>query len=270
MGRGTVSEPVTFLGGRVSLYLGDCRDVLPMLAKDSVDIAFTSPPYNLGEGMEDKGGLRVGHSGSKWSSAKLRVGYGTHDDDMPYPVYVAWQREILKELWRICQAIYYQHKPRIVKRQLRHPLSIVALPVRQVITWDRGSGFNAMSGAYMPTSEIIVLCAKPDWSLRDKSASTVGDVWRSPPVPDAEHPASFPEALPHQAIETSGARSVIDPFMGSGTTGVAAVKLGRRFIGIEIDPKYFDIACRRIEEATKQPDMFVEPAKPAKQEALSL
>ena len=61
---------------------------------------------------------------------------------------------------------------------------------------------------------------------------------------------------------------IVDPFMGSGTTGVAAVKLGRRFIGIEIEPKYFDIACRRISEALKQPDMFIERPAPAKQEAL--
>lgn len=63
---------------------------------------------------------------------------------------------------------------------------------------------------------------------------------------------------------------VIDPFMGSGTTGVAAVKLGRKFTGIEIDPGYFDIACKRISDALKQPDFFVDPPKPAKQEALSL
>jgi DNA modification methylase len=61
---------------------------------------------------------------------------------------------------------------------------------------------------------------------------------------------------------------IVDPFMGSGTTGVAAVKLGRKFTGIEINEKYFDIACRRITEALKQPDLFVEPPKPAKQEAL--
>jgi hypothetical protein len=63
---------------------------------------------------------------------------------------------------------------------------------------------------------------------------------------------------------------ILDPFMGSGTTGVAAVKLGRKFIGIEIEPKYFDIACRRISEALKQPDMFIEKPKPAKQETLGL
>ena len=64
------------------------------------------------------------------------------------------------------------------------------------------------------------------------------------------------------------AETILDPFMGSGTTGVAAVKMGRKFIGIEIEPKYFDIACRRIQAALDAPDMFVEPPKPAKQEAM--
>ena len=58
--------------------------------------------------------------------------------------------------------------------------------------------------------------------------------------------------------------------MGSGTTGVAAVKMGRKFIGIEIEPKYFDVACRRISDALKQPDMFVAPPKPAKQETFNV
>ena len=63
-------------------------------------------------------------------------------------------------------------------------------------------------------------------------------------------------------------QTILDPFMGSGTTGVAAVKLGRKFIGIEIEERYFSIACRRISEALKQPDMFIERPKPAKQEAM--
>jgi site-specific DNA-methyltransferase (adenine-specific)/modification methylase len=71
-------------------------------------------------------------------------------------------------------------------------------------------------------------------------------------------------------LEWIEARTILDPFMGSGTTGVAAVKLGRRFIGIEIEPKYFDIACRRIQDAIDRPDMFIERPKPAKQESLGL
>jgi len=86
---------------------------------------------------------------------------------------------------------------------------------------------------------------------------------------DAAHPSQKPVELMRWSIEMIGpAETILDPFMGSGTTGVAAVKLGRKFIGIEIEPKYFDIACRRISEALKQPDFFVEPPAPAKQEAL--
>jgi DNA modification methylase len=70
-------------------------------------------------------------------------------------------------------------------------------------------------------------------------------------------------------IERCGdVETILDPFMGSGTTGVACAKLGRKFIGIEIEHKYFDIACRRIEAAYAQPDMFIAPPAKAVQEAL--
>jgi site-specific DNA-methyltransferase (adenine-specific)/modification methylase len=81
-----------------------------------------------------------------------------------------------------------------------------------------------------------------------------------------EHPTQKPVALMEWCLEfLPDAETILDPFMGSGTTGVAAVKLGRRFIGIEIEPAYFDIACRRIEEATRQPDLFIEGPPAPKQ-----
>lgn len=78
------------------------------------------------------------------------------------------------------------------------------------------------------------------------------------------HPTQKPLAV-LWTIRPFEARTILDPFMGSGTTGVAAVKLGRKFTGIEIDPGYFEIACRRIEAALREPDMFIEPPKPAEQ-----
>ena len=83
-----------------------------------------------------------------------------------------------------------------------------------------------------------------------------------------EHPTEKPVPLMTDLVAdfTKPGQTILDPFMGSGTTGVAAVKLGRKFIGIEIEPKYFDIACKRISEALKQPDFFVERPAPAKQE----
>ena len=84
-----------------------------------------------------------------------------------------------------------------------------------------------------------------------------------------EHPTQKPVALLKWCLGfLPDAHFVIDPFMGSGTTGVACVKLGRKFIGIEIDEKYFDIACKRIRDAYAQPDLFVAPPAPSPTQAL--
>lgn len=82
------------------------------------------------------------------------------------------------------------------------------------------------------------------------------------------HPTQKPLAVMLWCIRDLPASAILDPFMGSGTTGVAAVKLGRTFTGIEIDPGYFDIACSRIEAALREPDMFIAP--PAKAEQLTM
>ena len=85
-----------------------------------------------------------------------------------------------------------------------------------------------------------------------------------------EHPTEKPVPLMVELVElyTNEGNTVCDPFMGSGTTGIACLKRGRKFIGVERDPKWFDLACRRIEAAYKQPDFFVQPAPIAKQEAM--
>jgi site-specific DNA-methyltransferase (adenine-specific) len=81
-----------------------------------------------------------------------------------------------------------------------------------------------------------------------------------------EHPTQKPIELMKWCIEQAGnPLTILDPFMGSGTTGVAAVQMGRKFIGIEREPKYFDIACKRIEQASKQVDMFIEQPKQKQQ-----
>lgn len=235
----------------IQIFHGDCRDVLPRLADGCMDMVFTSPPYNLGEGMEDKGGLRVGHKGSKWTKADLRGGYGPQGDGLPYEEYTARQRAVLMECWRALSskgAIYYNHKPRIVKGACRLPLVFSSdLPLRQIIIWYRRSGFNFSKGFYVPQHEWITLHAKPDFQLRDRSASGVGDVWDIAPDREmSDHPAAFPIALPTRALETTTARAVLDPFMGSGTTLRAAKDLGRIAIGIEIEEKYCEIAARRL------------------------
>lgn len=80
-------------------------------------------------------------------------------------------------------------------------------------------------------------------------------MWEMTPLP-SEHPAPFPLELPRRALDAVDAQSILDPFMGSGTTGVAAVQAGRRFIGIENSPRWFDMACKRIDAAARQGSLF--------------
>ena len=94
------------------------------------------------------------------------------------------------------------------------------------------------------------------------SAAKHLDVLRYPPPSGIAHPTSKPIGLMHDLCEIIGGQTILDPFMGSGTTLVACQRLGRSGTGIELDPDYFDIACKRVDEAARQPDMFVAPPDP--------
>ena len=255
--------------GDCRLILGDCLEVMPTLGP--VDSVFTSPPYNLGAHGN------TGHASSAWSGAAIGSGYKSYEDSMPYGQYEDWQEQIIAEAANLVRpskgVIFYQHKPRCINGHMWSPLNLQHprdIPIRQLIVWDRGSGFNWNASFFKPVSEWIVVYAHKDWRLVSRSASDPGDVWRVPPETGSEHPAPFPVELPRRAIGATDAAIVLDPFMGSGTTLVACAKLGRKGIGIELDPDYFQIACERVQKAYDQPDLFVAPPEPPKQEALDV
>lgn len=250
-------------GGDVVLYKGDCLAVLPMLAPGSVDLVITSPPYNLGgEPWPHLGHWKPGDGSGSGSKSKWRNGsdacggvqYGHHSDDMPHADYVAWQHQILTECWRLLSptgAIFYNHKPRVIGAKCWIPLELnPGLPLRQIIIWARAGGMNFNPTAYVPTHEWIMVFAKPDFRLKSKGASGVGDVWSIPQEANVTHPAPFPLRLPTRIIETTKAKTILDPFMGSGTTGAAAMAAGKFFIGIELDPTHYATAMRRLTHAT--------------------
>jgi modification methylase len=228
----------------ITIYHGDCREVMPTLGE--FDLVFTSPPYNLknstGNGMKDG-------RGGKWSSAALINGYANHADDMPHQEYVAWQRECLTEMYGLLRpggAIFYNHKWRVQGGLLQDRSDIVAgFPVRQIIIWCRKGGFNFNSGYFLPTYEVIYLIAKPDFTLAP-TANAYGDVWEFTQDNNNEHPAPFPVGLPSRAIESTAPTSVLDPFMGSGTTLRAALDAGIPATGIEVSERYCEIAVKRL------------------------
>lgn len=235
---------------QATVYHGRCEDVLPNLPAGSVDLVFTSPPYNLGNSTG--GSFPAGKVYGKWSGSSLAGGYGgEHRDNLPWEDYIAWQQAVLRECWRIlgpAGAIFYNHKARVQAGVQLHPRIFVPgeIPIRQEVVWARAGGINAAPTHYCPTHELILILAKPDFRLKSKSASMVGDVWRIPQQANTEHEAPFPLALPATAIETTGAQTILDPFMGSGTTIRAAKDAGAQAIGVEVQERWCALAVDRL------------------------
>jgi DNA modification methylase len=118
-----------------------------------------------------------------------------------------------------------------------------------------------------PENFSLAMCEQAWWS-RDTNAKVFS---KSVLGYDKSHPTQKPVALMEWCLGfLPDASTILDPFMGSGTTLVACQKLGRHGIGIEIDPDYFEIACRRVDEAARQPDLFIAPQPKPQQEAMDL
>jgi modification methylase len=216
------------------------------MPKASIGAIVTSPPYNLknstGNGMKDG-------RGGKWSNAALLNGYSDHDDAMPHDEYVAWQRKCLTSMMRLLKddgAIFYNHKWRVQGGLLQDRQDILkGFPVRQIIIWKRNGGINFNKGYFLPTFEVIYLIAKKDFVLAPK-ANAMGDVWEIPQTRDNPHPAPFPIELAEKCVSSTTAEVILDPFMGSGTTALAAMNLGRDWVGMDVSESYCTMAKERI------------------------
>jgi len=242
----------------VTLYHGDALSVMSRLT-EKFDLAFTSPPYNLGAlpwpalGHWEPGAVSGSGGGEKWSGGANSgdgVDYDQHDDALPWSEYVEQQRSTISAMWSLLAeagAIFYNHKPRVVGSRLWLPYELFpehAL-LRQEIVWARAGGMNYSPTYYVPTHERIYVLAQEAWRLRSKGASGLGDVWRVPQQP-SDHPAPFPVDLPARAIESTGARTVLDPYAGSGTTLRAAKDAGVRAVGVESSERYCEMAAARL------------------------
>ena len=227
---------------------GDCLDVMRGMAAETIKVVVTSPPYNIKNSTGN--GLKDGSKG-KWPKAALQSGYDGHDDCLPHGEYVAWQRECLAEMVRLLRpdgAIFYNHKWRVQNGLLQDRADILqGFPVRQIIIWQRSGGINFNPGYFLPNYEVVYLIAKPAFRLAPK-ANAAGCVWRINQENDNPHPAPFPVDLAARCIQSVGAGPVLDPFMGSGTTAIAAEQAGLPWIGIEKSAEYVKMAQDRLAE----------------------
>lgn len=225
--------------GNATLYLGDCMDILPTL--DKVDAVITDPPYV----MSAKGG-GIG--------AKRQYLADIHDHiDAGFDVLML---QTFKNWFCFCG------KPQLLdligqaeKQGLRW----------QLLTWNKTNPTPLSNNNYLPDTEYMVH-AFESHHYEGKSRFVVGQVERS----GFDHPTVKPQYVMQKAIKSASHQGdfVLDCFMGTGSTGVAAIQLGRKFIGIEREPKYFDIACKRIEQVVAQGQLFEPDPMKQTQEAM--
>lgn len=209
--------------GQCELYLGDCMEIMSSL--DPVDAVVTDPPYGIGEARSNNA------SRSKLATSK---DYGIADwDDKP------------------CQPRTIEMIKTLSKWQIIFGGNYFELgPTSCWLVWDKENGENDFADCELA------------WTNLKKAVRRINWRWHGMIRKGQEervHPTQKPLGVMEWCLtHVPAAQTVLDPFMGSGTTGVACVKAGRSFIGVEREQAYFDIACDRIRKAYSQPDFFVE------------
>ena len=216
--------------GDARLILGDCLEILPTLPK--VDAVITDPPYGIGY---SKG------TGGKGNHTRRNI-EAIAGDDAPFDPspWLAWPCI----MWG---ANHYSGR-------LPHGRWLAWNKLGTLEPWDSFSDVEFAWQNQRGADRIFNLLWKGICQGEKDDGGSRG------------HPTQKPVALMKWCLGfVPDAQTILDPFMGSGTTGVACAQLGRKFIGIEIEPKYFDIACRRMERAYAQGKLFQEPAKKPEQ-----
>ena len=209
--------------GGQRLILGDCLEVMPLLGR--MDAVVTDPPYGIARER-----LRASESG-EWS--KHYASQIEWDDAAPADA-VAFALGVANGAGVVWGGNYFPLAPR-----------------RGWLVWDK---MQAHSSGH----------AELAWTSADVPIRTFSYCRAQLATEGKQHPTQKPLALMEWCLGfLPDAKTILDPFMGSGTTLVACQRLGRQGIGIELDPDYFDIACRRVDEATRQPDLFIAPKPPA-------
>ena len=210
--------------GDATLYLGDCREILPTLPK--VDAVVTDPPYGININASSRLSVSRGFGGETWDDEPI-------DAALIASLMDAGRQQII---WG---GNYFELPP-----------------TRCFLIWDKNNAGRDFADVEMAWTNIDAVARR----LMFRPMNMDGG---------KQHPTQKPVEVMKWCLDHIEGAAVMDPFMGSGSTGVACVKRGFRFIGIEREARYFDIACRRIEQAYAQPDFFVEAPKP-KAEQMSL
>lgn len=211
--------------GDATLYLGDCREILPTLGQ--VDAVVTDPPYGIAHSS---------NHGASWAGTQI-----ANDGD------TSVRDDVLSAFANVAAFGTWKTPP--------------IADAKGCLVWDKGPAFGMgdLAFPWKGSWELIYVRGRIWRGSRDEGVLK-GHIQVSWESQGRAHPHQKPVTLMAELIRKLPTDAVIlDPFMGSGSTGVAAVQLGRPFIGCEVDQAHFATACRRIEEAHRQPRLFQEP-----------
>jgi site-specific DNA-methyltransferase (adenine-specific) len=224
--------------GNATLIQGDCLAVLGSMPDCfRADITVTSPPYNQIDPsvMNVTGGMSKHTHGTKgWLEKVQRVGY---DDLRDEGEYQEWLHSVVAScLAKTLGLVWVNHKTRYRDKEGIHPLRFLDFPIYSEIVWDRGISMALNARKFAPSHEYFFGFGTPHFW--DDSLNTKMSVWRIGKVGVEGHACAYPTALVAPLIKAScpADGTVLDPFMGSGSTGVSALEQGRKFLGIEIRP----------------------------------
>lgn len=233
----------------IDLHCGDCLEVMKQIPDNSVDCIITSPPYNKGYWSSNR------NINNGFYTKSRHIDYGTFDDKMNPADYDDWQTKVILECLRILKpsgSLFYNHTDILKNHNMIHPLFVYKFPIKQIIVWNRKNTPKLDKSYFFPITEYIFWIKKTSDArvfFDRKKALFNSNIWSISPDVKNDFPAPFPVELPENCILACTKENdvVLDCFMGSGTTGVAAKRLNRNFIGIELDKKYYEIAKNRIE-----------------------
>jgi site-specific DNA-methyltransferase (adenine-specific)/modification methylase len=240
----------------IELIQGNCLDVLDEMIKAGrhVDAIITSPPYNMN--------LRV-HSGrymSRWgwegNVGAFSTKYENYKDDLPMDEYFKFQSEFLSKALEVADVIFYNIQMITGNKVALHKLiGVFSEFIKETIIWDKTRAQPAMQvGTLNSEWEYIFVLSKnkPYNRMFDKCNFERGcesNLWRIPPERNEHIKAGFPQELVKRILLdfTNKGNTIMDTYMGSGTSGIVCKSYGRNFIGVELDAEMFKIAKERID-----------------------